>query len=310
MSALRDLFGKIWRLLAGMSDASPTFPVRIPEYCLVDSLAKHDASKLKKFDLIEAHLSRTDGGVHWRITLHFRYHSASYYLVADRTQPQRAEPPTATPSLSQQSSDTSLALLDASREKGGLDGVRGFLPGPGKDWWKGAAPNDVSITKLEVMPSSRACLTLLDVAIILRSVSLHRPNYDLAKGNCWWFARCSGLLLESLAAGSQTSEVVGARESDFLRRAPIPYSAPPMISDDRVRQDAREIRVLFDKLMAEKALEEQNQQDELVRRIQEAESRERVWQERAQAAEEGQRAAQQELLEMKRRCQAAPVTSY
>jgi len=252
MSVLRDLIGKFWRLIAGMSDASPTFPVRIPEYCLVDSLAKHDASKLKKFDLIEAHLSRTDGGVHWRITLHFRHHSTSYYLVADRTQPQRAEPSTAKPTLSQQSSDSSLQLLDASRGEGVLDGVRGFYSATGKDWWKGAAPNDVSITKLEVMPGGRACLTLLDVAIILRSVSLHRPNYDLAKGNCWWFARCSGLLLESLAAGSQTPEA-GARESDFLRRAPTPYSAPPMISDDRVRQDVREIRVSFDKLVSQES---------------------------------------------------------
>jgi len=127
MSVLRDLLGKFWRLIAGMSDASPTFPVRIPEYCLVDSLAKHDASKLKKFDLIEAHLSRTDGGVHWRITLHFKHHSTSYYLVADRTQPQRAEPSTARPNLSQQPSGSFVQLSDASRGEGGLDGVRGFF---------------------------------------------------------------------------------------------------------------------------------------------------------------------------------------
>ena len=321
MAALRNLFSKIWRLIVGMSDPFPPFPVLESESIRVESLTKHDSSDLKKFLLVESFLSRTDGGLHWRITFYFKrdkHNNTYYYFAADRTQSSRGEPSTARPSLSRQSSDSSLQLLSAYQPKDVLDSVRGFSPqgGPSKDWWKGGAPNDVSITKLEVMPNGQPCLTLLDVAIVLRSVSLHRPHYVLAQGNCWWFARCSGLLLELLAAAPQTPEAREALEKEFFRRAPI---APRMIGDERVRQDIADIWLSFERLvreqsfpcqtfylppfypeyqMVEKAEEEENRRREFERRVQEeAECRGRVWQERAQAAE-------QELVELRRQLRA------
>jgi len=313
MAILHDLLSKIWRLITGMSDPSPfPFPVLDSETYRVESLARHDTNKLNKFALAEAYLSRTDGGLHWRITLHFRdkHNSASHYLVADRTQ--RVEPPAEKPSFSRQASETSQQVLTAYREKDVLDSVRGFSLSPGKDWWECAALNDVLITKLDVTPNNRARLTLLDVALVLHSVSLHRPNYVLAEGNCWWFARCSGLLLELLAAAPQTSEAIVALEKNFFRRAPIPFSAPRMISDDMVRKDVRQIRVSFDNLMVEKAQEEQNEIERRIqaeRRVQAAEESVRAAKETARAAEENARAARQEILELKRLLQVPPVTS-
>jgi len=308
MAILRDLLSRIWRLITGMSNPLPSpFPVLDSETNRVETLARHDISKLNKFTLAEAYLSRTDGGLHWRITLHFRdkHSPTSHYLAADRTQ--RAEPPTAKPpSFSRQASDSSQQAIGAYQERAALDSVRGFLPSPGKDWWECAAPNDVLITKLDVTPNNQARLTLLDVALVLRSVSLHRPNYVLAQGNCRWFARCSGLLLELLAAAPQTSEAMVALERNFFRRAPIPFSAPRMISDDMVRKDVRQIRVSFDNLMVEKAQEEQNQQDEIERRIQ---AERTAAEERIRAAEESARAARQEVLELRRLLQVSPVTS-
>jgi len=312
MAALRNLFTRIWRLIVGMSDPFPPFPVLESEFIRVGSLAKHDSSDLKKFLLVEAFLSRTDGGLHWRITFYFKrdkYYNADYYFAADRTQPSRGEPPTATPSVFRQPSDSSLQLLGAYRSKDVLDSVQGFLPqgGPGKDWWKGAAPNDVCVTKLEVMPNGQPCLTLLDVALVLRSVSQHRPQYVLAQANCWWFARCSGLLLELLAAAPQTPEAREAHENEFFRRAPIPFSSGT-VGDNTIRQDVAAICESFGRLMLEKEEEEENRRREFERRVQEAEYRGRVWQERAQAAEERERATQQELFELKRRLQV--VTTH
>jgi len=253
MAALRNFFSRIWRLIVGMSDPFPHFPVLQTDSIGVESLAHRDSSDLKKFLLVESFLSRTEGGLHWRINFYFKrdkYYDTHYYFAADRTQPSRGEPPTATPSLSRQSSDSSLQLLSAYRSKDVLDNVRGFSPWgrAGKDWWKGAAPNDVCITKLEVTPNGQPCLTLLDVALVLRSVSLHRPHYVLAQANCWWFARCSGLLLEILAAAPQTPEAREAIESEFFRQAPIQFSSGT-VSDNTIRQDVADIRVSFERLV-------------------------------------------------------------
>ena len=253
MAALRNLFTRIWRHIVGMSDPFPPFPVLESESIRVGSLAKHDSSDLKKFLLVEAFLSRTDGGVHWRVTFYFKrdkYYNTHYYFAADRNQPSRGEPPTPTPSVSRQSSDSSLQLLGAYRSKDVLDSVQGFSPRgyPGEDWWKGAAPNDVLVTKLNVMPNGQPCLTLLDVALVLRSVSQHRPQYVLAQANCWWFARCSGLLLELLAARPQTPEAREAHEDGFFRRVPIPFSSG-MVGDNTIRQDVAAIRESFGRLV-------------------------------------------------------------
>ena len=128
--------------------------------------------------------------------------------------------------------------------------MQGFLPRgrATKDWWKGAAPNDVCVTKLELTPNGEPCLTLLDVALVLRSVSLHRPHYVLAQANCWWFARCSGLLLEVLAAAPQTPEAREAIESEFFRRAPIQFSSGT-VSNNTIRQDVTDICVSFERLV-------------------------------------------------------------
>lgn len=249
MAILRDLWSRIWRLITGMSDPSPfAFPALDSEALRVNRLARHGAGELNKFALVEAYLSRIDRGLHWRVTFHFRdkHNSASYYLAADRTQ---ADPPTAEHGWSRLSSDACQQVLSAYREKDVLDRVRGFLPSPGKNWWECAAPNDVLITKLDVTPNNQARLTLLDVALVLHSVSLHRPNYVLAEGNCWWFATCSGLLLELRAAAPQTSKAIVALEENFFRRAPIPFSGPHMISDEMVRKDVRQIHVSFDNLV-------------------------------------------------------------
>ena len=253
MAALRNLFSRIWRLIVGMSDPLPHFPVLQTDSIGVESLTHRDSSDLKKFLLVESFLSRTDGGLHWRINFYFKRdknYNTHYYFAADRTQPSRGEPPTATPSVSRQSSDSSLQVSGAYRSKDVLDNVQGFSPrsGLGKDWWKGAAPNDVCVTKLEVMPNGQPCLTLLDVALVLRSVSLHRPRYVLAQANCWWFARCSGLLLEVLAAAPQTPEARVALESKFFQRAPVQFSSGT-VSDNTIRQDVTDICVSFERLV-------------------------------------------------------------
>src|ERR1700733_5657728 len=100
MAILYNFWSRIWRLITGMANPFPSpFPVLHSEVNLVETLARYEASKLNKFTLAEAYLSRTDGGLHWRIILHFRdkHSPASHYLAADRTQ--RAESPTANPSF-------------------------------------------------------------------------------------------------------------------------------------------------------------------------------------------------------------------
>lgn len=242
----------IRRWFFGMSDPTPTvFPVRAPETVFVQSLAEHDPFKLSKFSLTKSSLSRTDG-VHEKLSLCFKEdgQNALYGLVADRTQPSRAVRANERQSLSRSSSDASVQVWDSRKEKDVNDCVRGFYPPAGNRWWASGSESDVFVADLHTTPTTRQHLTLLDVALVLRSVSDHKPHYVLVQENCWWFARCAGLLLEILAA-EPTTQTTEALATDFFKRAPLPQlpfgiPASNLIDTERIIcRDVREIRKLF-----------------------------------------------------------------
>jgi hypothetical protein len=248
---LFDSIPKIFRRwFFGMSDPT-VFPVRAPETVFVQTLAEHDPSKLSKFSLIKSSLSRTNG-VHEKLSLCFKEdgQNVPYGLVADRTQPSRAVRANEPQSLSRASSDMSVEVRDSRKEKPVNDCVMGFYPPAGNRWWMSGSESDVFVADLHTTPTARQHLTLLDVALVLRSVSDHRPHYVLVQENCWWFARCAGLLLEILAA-EPTARTTDALVADFFKRVPLPQlpfglPASNLIDAENICRDVREIRKLFD----------------------------------------------------------------
>jgi hypothetical protein len=237
------------RWFLGMSDPT-VFPVRAPETVFVQSLAEHDPSKLSKFFLIKSTLSRTDG-VHEKLSLCFQEdgHNVQYGLVADRNQASRAARTNERQSLSRSSSDVSGEIWDSRKEKPVNDCVKGFYPPAGDRWWISGSERDILVADLLITPSRRQPLTLLDVAQVLRSVSDYKHHYVLVQENCWWFARCAGLLLEVIAAepAGGTTEVLAA---DFFRRAPLPplpFSLPAssLMDAEGICRDVGEIQKLF-----------------------------------------------------------------
>lgn len=256
------LFGTISktcrRWFFGMSDPT-VFPVRSPETLFVQSLAGHDPSKLSKIFLIRSTLSRTDG-VHEKLSLCFKEDGQNvlYGLVADRNQASRSTRANERQSLSRSSSDVSAEIWGSRREKAVNDCVKGFYPPAGDRWWISSLESDIFVAELHITPAGRQRLTLLDVAQVLRSVSDYKHHYVLVQENCWWFARCAGLLLEIIAAdaSARTTETLAA---DFFRRAPLPQlpfglPASGLMDAEGICRDVGEIQKLFHAYVREPSL--------------------------------------------------------
>jgi len=237
-----------------MSDASPEFPVRHPSTLFVSVLGAFEHVLLQKFLLTQSTLLRTgNGGLHEELALGFKgdRFDGWYGIIANRTQPYRADQ--GNNGLSRTSSDVSDAskeVLEARKPKEVQDCAKGFNPvSPPGPWWK-APPvvNDIDIVDLAVTRSNRPCLNLLDVVLVLNSISEHAPHYVVTRENCWWYARCAAIILEMLALESLPD--IDDFVTNFSRRAPLPqlplgYDALKIINNERVCRDIRTILEIF-----------------------------------------------------------------
>jgi len=253
---------RLGRLFFGMSSSSVTFPLRAGDSVSTVSLTENPRLEEapQSLLLINSNLCHDNVGITHEITVHcFRAADGElYHVAADRTQP----PP---PETGDQAADTRPAASRQARSSGNIvnqistsfskkearDRIRRFTPtGLLTSWWEAAIPGGVRIVELKITRGGTPCLTLLQVAYVLRSVSEYSEHiYVLARENCWWYARCVGLLLEILAAQPTTPDAREKLEDDYFRRVPLRLQIPAFFDNDRIRADVAKIEEHYNDLV-------------------------------------------------------------
>jgi hypothetical protein len=131
--------------------------------------------------------------------------------------------------------------------------VRRFTPvGLFINWWEVVIPRGKRIVQLRITRGGSPCLDLLQVAYVLRSVSEYsRHKYVLARENCWWYARCVGLLLEILVAQPGTSDERKTLEKSYFSRVPLrlPIPIPSGLSNEMIKEDVGKIEERYNSLV-------------------------------------------------------------
>ena len=179
-----------------------------------------------------------EDGIHDAVFLQLRSLSrgTTYHLIAHRTRPDSPLP----------ASFSSTPISNTGgRDPGEQDRVRRFICSPG-DWWKWGS------YKMICGVNIGTTLTLLQLATVLRAVNNISPDYSLLHTNCWWFARCVGLLLEILAAPLATAETT--LENSFVERAKFPTGLDPHI----ILRNVRLVKPVYEAYVSSIPLSHQN----------------------------------------------------
>lgn len=258
-STAMNLIRRFRRLVFGMSSSPYVFPFRSGDSVSALTLTENPLSEglLQSFLLTNSDLCRDNIGIEHELTV-YRFKAPDdepYYIAADRTQPLSANIDDTRPTLSRHSSggDVFNQISTSFSKKDASDRVRRFTPtGLFTNWWEVVIPRGKRITQLEVTRGGSPCLDLLQVAYVLRSVSEYSQHkYVLARENCWWYARCVGLLLEILAAQPATSNKRTTLEKSFFSRVPLrlPIPIPSGLSNDMIREDVGKIEEHYNRLV-------------------------------------------------------------
>jgi len=294
------------RLFFGMSSPSVTFPLRVDDSVSTVSLTENPRLEEapQSLLLVNSNICHDNVGITHEITVHcFKAADGElYHVAADRTQPlppeagDQAVDARPAPSRQARSSGDILNQVSTSfAKKEARDRIRRFTPtGLFTSWWEAAIPGGVQIVELKITRGGTPCLTLLQVAYVFRSVSeCSQHTYVLARENCWWYARCVGLLLEILAAQPTTSDAREKLENDYFRRVPLRLQIPPFVTNDMIRADVAKIEAHYNDLYSQTLGRIREQQQKEQRRQAELESERH----RRQEAEEQRREAEEQRRE-------------
>jgi hypothetical protein len=213
----------------------------IPPGVLFSVIRSPDHGDPTKLKLVHYRLVR--GGIHDTLFLLFKSvpNQTLYGLVADRLPASRSMASSSSISLSSTNSGPSQA--SSSLAISVVDRVKGFHVPPEEKgrWWICGGGRSKDIVIIEEPIPSNPPITLLHVAAVLRAVSQHSPGYTLMKENCWYYARCSALLI--VAAQTDVTDRKKLEEL-FLSRTTnmLPFPSKTMIAED-----VQQIRELYDK---------------------------------------------------------------
>lgn len=231
---LRQIFG-----MENNDEALEPFPMNvvIPPSVLFTVVRSPDHGDPTKLNLVRYRLVRN--GIHDVLFLLFKstMNQTLYGLVADRVP--------ATQSTTNLASSSSISVSSTTSQASSppvvsvVDEVKSFHVPCEDRWWVygGGKKKDNVIIEEPVTPP----LTLLHVAAILRAVSRHSPGYTLARENCWYYARCSALLIVLAAQTDDTDRE--KLEQSFLSQTTL----LPFPSRATIVEDVRKIQRLYDK---------------------------------------------------------------
>lgn len=123
--------------------------------------------------------------------------------------------------------------------------------------WLYACMSDIPIVGVRTKPIHKfpfdqpgmTQLTLVNVALVLHSVSLAAPTYSFDTTNCWWFAHCALLLLSCLAKSSYMSRE--SIEKSFFDSAPTTnLFFPGTINNGMIQRDTGNASIRYNELVS------------------------------------------------------------
>jgi hypothetical protein len=206
-----------------MDPPTPQFPLNLGLDTLgTDTLASGSPERLDGFLLSQAAVLVNQAGRFPHGLLLLQFHSRSngtpYYVIAERRPRTHTGEEDSTPNFIIPSSNASSNASNAIIGTPCIDAVL-RVPSPSifhPSWWK-AAGSEARLAKDLSIPTLPGQLTLLDVALVLHSVTMTSPSYSFLSTNCWWFVSCASLMLHILARTPRDGDVLGVLGADLRR---------------------------------------------------------------------------------------------